>query len=277
MKKILVPTDFSSAAKNAALYAFKLAEQLKAEEVILYHAYEAPINIDPMVPTVVMPDIDTLKDSSEKALEHFKSVVCPFCASNIKVNTLARYDHLGNGLDEICKETGAGLIVMGVTGGNLIEEKIIGSNALSVAKNGTVPVIIVPPKAIFTKIEEVMMVCDFNKVVETTPVQPIKQILDATSAKLFVLHVDKENSNWSPDTPFESLMLDTLLQGYNPQYLFENNSNFMEAVNIVSLEKMVDLIITIPKKHGLFEGLFHASATKKLAYHSHVPIMVIHE
>lgn len=277
MKKILVPTDFSAAAKNAALYAFKLAEQLKTEEVILCHAYEAPVNIDPMVPTVVMPDIDTVKESSEKALEHFKSVLCPFCASGIKVSTLARYNHLGNGLDEICKEAGAGLIVMGVTGANLIEEKIIGSNALSVARNGTVPVIIVPPKAIFTKIEEVMLVCDFNKVAETTPVQPIKQILDATNARLFVLHVDKENSNWSPDTPFESLMLDTLLQGYNPQYHFENNNNFVEAVNIVAQERMIDLIITIPKKHGLFEGLFHASATKKLAYHSHVPIMVIHE
>ena len=72
-------------------------------------------------------------------------------------------------------------------------------------------------------------------------------------------------------------MLDTILYGYKPEYLFENNNNFVEAVNIVALEKMIDLIITIPKKHGLFEGLFHTSATKKLAYHSHVPIMVIHE
>ncbi len=277
MKKILVPTDFSAAAKNAVLYAFKLAEQLKAGEVILYHAYEAPVNIDPMVPTVVMPDIDTLKESSEQALANFKSVVCPFCNPGITVSTLSKYDHLGNGLDAICKETGAGMIVMGVTGGSLLEEKIIGSNALSVAKNGTVPVIIVPPKAIFTRIEEVMLVCDFNKVVETTPVQPIREVLDATDAKLFVLHVNKENQNWSPDTPFESLMLDTLLQGYHPQYHFENNNNFVEAVNIVAQERMIDLIITIPKKHGLFEGLFHSSATKKLAYHSHVPIMVIHE
>ena len=277
MKKILIPTDFSATAKNAAFYAFKLAEQLKIEEVVLYHAYEAPVNIDPMVPTVVMPDIDVLKESSEHALAHFKSVVAPFCASSVTVNTLARYDHLASGLDEICSETGADLIVMGITGGNMLEEKIIGSNVLNVAKNGTIPVIIVPPKAIFTRIEEVMLVCDFNKVVETTPVQPIKQILDATGSRLFVLHVDKENQHWSPDTPFESLMLDTLLQGYNPQYLFENNSNFIEAVNISALEKMVDLIITVPKKHGLFEGLFHASMTKKLAYHSHVPIMVIHE
>lgn len=277
MKKILVPTDFSDTAKNATFYAFKLAEQLKASEVILYHAYAAPVNIDPMVPTVVMPDIDTLKESSELALQKFKSVVCPFCASEIKVSTLARYDYLGKGLDEICTDTGASLIVMGVTGASMLEEKLIGSNALSVAKNGTVPVIIVPPKAVFTKIEEVMLACDFNKVVETTPVAPIKEILDATSAKLYVLHVDHENKSWSADTPFESLMLDTLLQGYNPQYQFENNNNFVEAVNIVAQEKMVDLIITIPKKHGLFEGLFHSSATKRLAYHSNVPIMVIHE
>lgn len=277
MKKILVPTDFSATAKNATFYAFKLAEQLKASEVVLYHAYAAPVNIDPMVPTVVMPDIDTLKESSEMALQNFKSVVCPFCAPEIKVSTLARYDYLGKGLDEVCTDTGTSLIVMGVTGASMLEEKLIGSNALSVAKNGTVPVIIVPPKAVFTKIEEVMLACDFNKVVETTPVASIKEILDATSAKLYVLHVDHENRSWSADTPFESLMLDTLLQGYNPQYQFENNNNFVEAVNIVAQEKMVDLIITIPKKHGLFEGLFHSSATKRLAYHSNVPIMVIHE
>lgn len=277
MKKILVPTDFSAVAKNAAMYAFKLAEQLSAEEIILYHAYEAPVNIDPMVPTVVMPDIHTFKESSEKALEQFKSVVAPFCAPAIKVSTLARYDILGNGIDEVCEETGVDLIVMGVTGASLLEEKLIGSNAVSVAQNSSIPVIIVPPKAIFTKIEEIMLACDFNKVVETTPVQPIKAILDATHAKLFVLHVDKENQSWSADTPFESLMLDTLLQGYAPQYHFENNNDFVEAVNIVSQERMIDLIITIPKKHGLFEGLFHSSATKKLAYHSHVPIMVIHE
>lgn len=277
MKKILVPTDFSPVAKNAAMYAFKLAEQLGAEEVLLYHAYQAPVNIDPMVPTVVMPDIDTLKESSEKALQHFKSVVCPFCSSHIKVATLAKYDNLVNGLDEVCHEAGVGLIVMGVTGSSLLEEKLIGTNALSVAENGTVPVIIVPPKATFTRIEEVMLACDFKKVVETTPVQPIKNILDATGAKLFVLHVDHENKNWSADTPFESLMLDTLLYGYQPVYHFENNKNFVEAVNNVAQERMIDLIITIPKKHGLFEGLFKVSATKKLAYHSHVPMMVIHE
>lgn len=277
MQKILVPTDFSPTAKNAALYAFKLAEQLQLEEVILYHAYQAPVNIDPLVPTIVMPDIETLKESSQHALEHFKSVVCPFCDKGVKVTTLLKYDHLGSGLDEVCHETGAGLIVMGITGGNLLEEKLIGSNALSVAENGTVPVIIVPPKAIFTKIEEVMLACDFKKVVETTPVQPIKNILDATGATLFVLHVDAENKEPSAEMPFESLMLDTLFYNYKPIYQFEHNNNFVEAVNIAALERMVDLIITIPKKHGLFEGLFHASATKKLAYHSHVPIMVIHE
>lgn len=277
MKKILVPTDFSATAKNAAFYALQLAAQLHCDEVILYHGYQAPVNIDPMVPTIVMPDIDTLKKSSEQALAHFKAVVYPFCEPGIQVSTLARYDHLGDGLDDICRETGAALIVMGITGTSLLEEKLIGSNALSVAANGTVPVIIVPPKAVFTKIEEVMLACDFKKVVETTPVQPIKNMLDATGARLFVLHVDHENKQWSANTPFESLMLDTILYGYKPEYLFENNNNFVEAVNIVALEKMIDLIITIPKKHGLFEGLFHTSATKKLAYHSHVPIMVIHE
>lgn len=51
-------------------------------------------------------------------------------------------------------------------------------------------------------------------------------------------------------------MLDTLLQGYNPQYHFENNNNFVEAVNIVAQEKMIDLIITIPKNMVCLKGCF---------------------
>jgi hypothetical protein len=39
----------------------------------------------------------------------------------------------------------------------------------------------------------------------------------------------------------------------------------------------VDLIITIPKKMGWFDSLFRRSHTKMLAFHSHVPLMVVHE
>jgi nucleotide-binding universal stress UspA family protein len=44
MKTILVPTDFSEAAKNAAEYAINLAKVLNTK-VTLFHVYHVPLPI----------------------------------------------------------------------------------------------------------------------------------------------------------------------------------------------------------------------------------------
>ena len=106
--------------------------------------------------------------------------------------------------------------------------------------------------------------------------QKIKKLLDASEAKLFVVNIDHNNKRFNSDTPFESLMLDTLLYDYKPEYRFIDDPDFVEGINKAALDKQVDLIITIPKKMGWFEGLFKKSRTKMLAYHSHVPLMVVH-
>jgi nucleotide-binding universal stress UspA family protein len=164
---------------------------------------------------------------------------------------------------------------MGVTGGNKVEEVLIGSNTISVAKHVTVPVFIIPKNASYRKLEQIVLACDFKKVVDSMPVQAIKNILDVTKAKLHILNVSEKNTK--PDEAFESLLLDTLFQGYQPEYHFIHDTHFTEAINHFADEHAIDLIITIPKKHGLFEGLFRKSHTRSLAFHSHVPLMVIHE
>ncbi len=68
-----------------------------------------------------------------------------------------------------------------------------------------------------------------------------------------------------------------LLQEYNPQIHLENNDDFIEGINHFVDEYSIDLIITIPRKHKIFEGLFKERHTKKLAFHSHVPLMYIHQ
>jgi hypothetical protein len=166
---------------------------------------------------------------------------------------------------------------MGITGRGKLEETLIGSNTISVARNTKVPVIIVPSNARYQPIEEVLLACDFKKVVETTPVAPLEKIMDETRAKLFVINIDHDNKSFTPDTPFETAMLDTLLHKYNPEYHFVDSTDFTEAINRFATEKKIDLIVTLPRKHGFFENLFKRSHTKMLAFHSHVPLMVIHD
>jgi len=276
MKTILVPTDFSSTAKNAAMYAINFAKQLKYERIILYNAYQAPLTTDPDIAMINTVDITELEKSSKTNLENFKMLLKPYCDASVTLDIISEYGAVTYDINEICKSNEVDFIVMGVTGVGKVEETLIGSFAIDVARRSEVPVIIVPPDATFTKIEEVMLACDFSKVVETTPVESIKKLLDASEAKLFVVNIDHNNKRFNADTPFESLMLDTLLYDYKPEYRFIDDPDFVEGINKAALDKQVDLIITIPKKMGWFEGLFKKSRTKMLAYHSHVPLMVVH-
>ena len=269
MEAILLPTDFSETSRNAAHYAVKLAAQLEVKRLVIYHSYEIPLTIDPITPAIQMLDLESLKEESLKNIQQFALQLKAF-ATGLQIETISEYGALTAGLDEVCERTGAGIIVMGITGGNLLEEKLIGSNTLSVAKNTDVPVIIVPAGAAFTLVQEVMLTGDFNKEDTNLPLQHVRRILEETKAKLLVFNIEE---NTDPDI---SYAVHKQLDELHPAYHYSKNKNYVESINEFALAQGVDLVITVLKKHGFFEGLFSADHTKMLAFHSNLPLMVVH-
>ena len=64
---------------------------------------------------------------------------------------------------------------------------------------------------------------------------------------------------------------------YQPQYHLLKGEAFTDIINQFATENNTDLIIVISKKHGLFEGIFKRSHIKQLAFHSHIPVMTVHD
>lgn len=281
MNTILVPTDYSDTAKNAAIYAINLASPLQAKNIILYNAYQAPpmITETAVMPTTSMPffDIETFHDISKKGMEQFKGSIENLCPADVRIETQIEYGGLDNDVNELCENRGVDLIVMGITGATKIEEVLIGSTAISVVKNTKVPVIIVPAEAKYNLIENVMLACDYKRVAETTPLQPIKSILDATKAALHIVNVNESDKEITSDKTYQQEILHSLLKDYEPRFEFKHNEDFMSAINDFVETNNIDLIITIPKRHGFFERFFKESHVKKLAFNSRVPLMYIHE
>lgn len=277
MHTLLLPTDFSPTANNAAQYALQLAGQLGIKRIVLYHSYEIPVTIDPMIPGIQMLEMDTLKESSEQGLHRFRTSLLPY-AKNVAIDIFNEYGDLAGGLDEVCKKVNADIVVMGITGGNVLEEKLVGSNAVSVAQHTHTPVIIVPAETTFTRIEEIMLTSDFDRDDRNVPVALARKIVLETKAKLFVFHIHEEGDEEAPagDVAGE-YALQSLLHDLSPEFHFSTHSNFAEAVNMFAAEYQVDLVIAIARKQGFFGSLFTESHTKQLAFRSKVPVMVIHE
>ena len=285
MKTILVPVDFSDTSKNAAAYALNLASVVEAKKVILYHAFELTTIASPSmmtdtgaIPITALPvmSMEMMEEISNNNMRYFSESLQDICPAGVVVEKKTEPATLLD-INEISKETGADLIVMGVEGLGKFEEALVGSMEISIVKISRVPVIIVPPDAKYTSVRNIMLASDLEKVAETIPVQPIKTLLNATKAQLYVVTIYENDKDISAEKTYQKELLHSLLKEYEPSFYLKSNDSFINGINDFVETNKINMIIAIPKKHGFFEGLFKERHTKMLAFHSHIPLMYIHE
>jgi nucleotide-binding universal stress UspA family protein len=277
MKTILVPVDFSPTAFNAAVYAIEFAKQINGGNIILYNAYELPIATDNGLTVPFLININDLKTNSEIALLHLKDQLQQLCNNNVTLLIMNSYNTVIMGITEVAKNEKADLVIMGITGANATEEAFIGSNTLHLAKHIELPVIIVPPFVKFSAIKNILLVSDYHDVYETTPVDIITEILDITKAAFHVLYVHQTKKELVGAEVPESITLNTLFQGYDPQYHYTQNDNFIDGVNDFVESNAIDLLLIIPKHHSVVDKIFHRSKTKMMVFHSYIPVLVVHD
>jgi len=275
MKTIIVPTDFSPIATNAMNFAADMAVNINAS-LMLLHVYQVPVSMTDV--PVVLVSAEELRKSTEEKLQEIKDALIHITSGKIKVYTEARLGDVSDELEDVCKTIQPFAVIMGTRGTSAVERVLFGSTTLTAIRHLTWPVIVVPPgKEYGTGVKKIGFACDFDKVVETTPIQFIKNMVKEFGAELHVLNVDYESRRFKPETPEESLMLHTLLEDLNPNYHFINHVDVEDGINEFVEENNIDLLITIPKKHKLLDSLFKHSSTKQLVTQSHVPVMCVHE
>jgi nucleotide-binding universal stress UspA family protein len=275
MKTIIIPTDFSPVATNAMNYGIDMAKSIQAA-ILLLHVYQIPVTVSDI--PVVMVSAEELKKDAEEKLTSTKEGIEHMTSGKVKIYTEARLGDVVDELEDLCNHIKPFAVVMGTKGATSIERIMFGSNTLTAIRHLTWPVICVPPgKEYGPGIKKVGFACDFKKVVETTPVHFVKDIVKEFDAELHVLNVDFENRHFKPDLPEQSLLLHTMLEDVNPKYHFIQHKDIEEGINEFAEKNNLDLIISIPKKHKLLDGIFKASSTKQLVFQSHIPVMCVHE
>lgn len=274
MKKFLVPTDFSETSKNAASFAVKMLNNKPGVKIVLYYVFDTAAGADG---TLLSEDEIDRQTILGHALTNMKSELAVY--GNVEIETVAEHGtSVVENVERYVRYHGVDMVIMGITGATKVEQIFMGSNALKLAKEGVCPVMIIPPDAKYGEIKEVAFTSDFKEVESTTPFEPIKKILNLFQPTLYIINVDSEHYvEVTDDYQAERNKLEKHFAAYNPQFAFIRLFDFLDAINNFTRDREIDLIITVPKKHSFLGGLFKTSHTQKLAYHSSVPIIAIHE
>ena len=275
MKKFLVPTDFSETSKNAANYAAQMAAAIPGAKVILINVsdkFTAGSDGSPLT--------ETKKDRRtilQQALAHMGDEMRS--VANVEIEyVIEEGSSLVETLERFVRHQGVNMIIMGITGASRLEQLFIGSNTLDMVDAGVCPVMIIPPDAKYKPIKNVLFASDFKEVDTTLPAVPVKSVLDLFRAQLHIVNVDSEHYvEITDEYKAQRVKIEKVLGNYQPEFYFIRQYDFLDAVSQFTQDKNIDVIVTVPKEHSFLSGLFKTSHTKKLAYHSHVPIIAIHE
>ena len=121
-----------------------------------------------------------------------------------------------------------------------------------------------------------MLACELKDIEERLPVEALHKIIQAFDASLYIVNVDKENAIGAAGFIKEQTALHRLLGDLDPKFFYPENKDIVSGLLEFSTEHQIDLIIAVPKHRGFLEGLFHESATRKLAVRAIKPLLLIH-
>lgn len=261
MMNIIVPTDFSDTANNAARYAIRMLKGAYDTNVVLFHVYEKA---------------DDEADVSE-AIELLKKDLVELGPVKMETRIEQSTDFI-NSLDRLARHLDADLIVMGITGKSRLEQVFFGSNTLKMAERTACPVLIVPPAAQFTRLQNVALTSDFQDVATSIPVVPIQKVLSLFNPALHVVNVNSEHYvSLSEEFLLQRNQLVEMFRQFNPEFYFIGTYNVEETIQTFVADKNIDMLITVPRHRNMFSSLYKTSTTRKLAYESSVPILAAHE
>jgi len=261
MHRIIVPVDFSDTSLNAARFTANMLSGNKKAIVILYHKYEDQEDYT----------------SSKSYIESLQQELLEKGVQAVEYELEMGGDLIDN-LDRLAHTRRATMIAMGLTGRTGLQQRLIGSNTLKTVDRCLYPVMIIPPDAGFTRIKNVAFASDFIDVENSTPAPLIRAILELFNPKLHVVNVNPEHYvSVSDEGKDQKEKLAAMFPEFEKEFYFIGMYDFHEAIHSFLTDYHIDMLITIPRHLSGKSGLWKSSNTRKLAYHSHIPILAAHQ
>ena len=274
-KKVLFPTDFSKASKNAFIYALKLADSIHAE-IVTAHFYQMPqanyINVSEYLGEIY--DVNELSN-----FENYKDEV-PILRRIAEGNNLGhiKISHaliLGDLVQEIKKLTekeNFDFIVMGTKGATGLKDTLFGTNATKVMNEVDVLTILIPEDCKYESIGKILYLAQYDSR-ETESFKTVLSFAQLFESEVECLQIVSKEGQTKEDCieEWKSLVLQKSVS------FSTKVGSDIEGIILESIQSTVPNMLAMHVHHKNFvANIFDASLSKKLAFHINIPILAIH-
>jgi len=282
MKTIIVPTDFSTCADNAAHYAVQLAKVLKTD-IKLCNAFLVPSETE-LADTVVWPleDYDSIKDGVNRQLHRaadklsIEEKIEPKKAAYPRIDFTCRPGTVPDVVKEIVNTKDAPLVVMGMSGAGALSRLFLGSNSRDMIENADFPLLLIPPETTYKRVKKIAFATDLNPH-DLEIIYSLASFAKNFNAEILIAHITDEKY----DAPKYQKKTDNFLSDVTCKanydkiyYRHVKSMDVAHGLDWICEHSFSDMIVMSHGKHNIIDAFFGGSYTQKLARHVNIPLMV---
>jgi len=271
MKTLIVATDFSKEAENAAEYACSAAKLMKTK-VLLFNSFSIPLHVsNARLPASVFKE---LLENNTLALKNRATELSE--KYSVEVEYESSFVQLGDELNALFAKHEAKMVIMGTSARSLDQDLFGNSNTTAILKL-RFPVLAIPNGVSFRPIKRILYACDVLRGINVRILNEIKDVAAIMDAEVEIFHVQnnlrklESNSNEIVDTE----PITDALEGVSHYYKNIESETIIDEIKNEIARINADLLIMVPQRYGFWQSLTHRSKTRIMASQSDVPLLSI--
>lgn len=276
MRKILIPTDFSSNSLNAIKYAAELFKHNPAE-IYLLHAfadevYEAKSRLADAF-------FDDLKDKAlakaKDSLTNFQNKLEDISPNpKHKITTIAEFGLLVDAVNDWVEKENMDVVVMGTKGETSDKKITFGSNTLQVIKYVKCPVLAIPESFGDVHPKNILLSTDFLLPYKRRELKLVSNIAKCFASKVNFLYVSKF-SNLSLRQQDNKQFLEASFADNQVNFNLQKDTDVTKSINTFIVENDIDMLVMINTRHSYLENILYQSTIEKIGLNINIPFLVL--
>lgn len=272
MRPLIVPVNFSECAACAARYAADLAMAIDGElhliNVVEY-AYSSP-------DLVMAEDVyGVMLDSANNYIKEMRSDLQKYTGNKVSIHTSVDVGSVVAQVERLCQTVQPYAIILGTSGPTF--EKFIAGSQVGALLHLPYPVLVVPERETFHSFSHIVLACDPGDLGSGVPhsLPLIEELRKRFDAQIDVVTVGDSKNTTNEESYLQVKTWQDRLRQLEPHLHTVQGKNIEEGLFHFLADNPADLVIVFPKKHNFLE--FHTRQSKKIAKHSAIPVMSLHE
>lgn len=269
MMNILLPTDFSENAKNAAEYALQFFRNIPCTFYFL-HVLPVPS------PELLIQNISMPIEVKQKFDELLKDFELQKLNKDHIFNISYKANYFVEAVREQVKIKNIDLILMGTKGSTNHKAVVVGKHTADVIMKVKCPTLAISEKAIFKDHKEVLFPTDYKINYNSKMLETLWSIIRLSNASVKILELFNSEMEPSAEQLANRLFLQNSFFPEIPRVQTYYSLKPSDKDSIFSSNENVDMIVMAAKNVNLCQRLLRNQSSEQIPMIRQLPLLILH-